>query len=132
MLASVKKASSLVYFYVWPNTSPGPLSFMFVSDRSFKFLRLQIGPLSFEFVSDRSFKFIRFQIGPLSFEFVSDMSFLSTSVKPKLNDLSETNSKLKGPIWNLINLKDLSKTNSKLKGPIWNLRNLKDLCETNV
>jgi len=61
-----------------PNTFPGPLSFMFVSDRSFKFLR--------------------FQIGPLSFEFVSDMSFLSTSVKPKLKDLSETNSKLKGPI----------------------------------
>jgi len=60
------------------------------------------------------------------------MSFLSTSVKPKLKNLSETNSKLKGPIWNLINLKDLSKTNSKFKGPIWNLRNLKDLCETNV
>jgi len=46
-----------------PNTSPGPLSFMFVSDRSFKFLRFQIGPLSFEFVSDKSFKFLRFQIG---------------------------------------------------------------------
>jgi len=71
---------------------------MFVSDRSFKFLSLQIGPLSFEFVSDRSFKFIRFQIGPLSLEFVSDRSFLSTAVKPKLKDLSETNSKLKGPI----------------------------------
>jgi len=67
-----------------PNTSSGPLSFMFVSDRSFKFLRFQIGLLSFEFVSDRSFKFLRFQIGPLSFEFVSDRSFLSTSVKPKL------------------------------------------------
>ena len=53
-----------------PNTSPDPLSFKFVLDRSFKFLRFQIGPLSFEFVSDRSFKFIRFQIGPLSFEFV--------------------------------------------------------------
>jgi len=53
------------------------------------------GPLSFKFVSDRSFKFIRFQIGPLSFEFVSDRSF---NVKAKLKDLSETNSKLKGPI----------------------------------
>jgi len=49
----------------WPNTSPDPLSFMFVSDRSFKFLRFQIGPLSFEFVSYRSFKFLRFQIGHL-------------------------------------------------------------------
>jgi len=66
------------------NTSPGPLSFMFVSDRSFKFLSLHISPLSFEFVSDRSFKFIRFQIGPLSLEFVSYRSFLSTFVKPKL------------------------------------------------
>jgi len=110
----------------------GPLSFKFVSDRFFKFLRFQISPLSFEFVSDRSFKFIRFQIGPLSFEFVSDRFFLSTSVKPKLKDLSETNSKLKRPIWNLINLKDLSETNSKLKRYIWNLRNLNDLCETNV
>jgi len=73
-----------------PNTSSGSLSFKFVSDRSFKFLRFQIDPLSFEFVSDRSFKFIRFQIGPLSFEFVSDRSFLSTSVKPKLKDLCET------------------------------------------
>jgi len=54
----------------------GPLSFTFVSDRSFKFLRFQIGPLSFEFVSDMSFKFLRFQIGPLSFEFVSDMPFM--------------------------------------------------------
>ena len=82
------------------NTSLGPLSFRFVSHRSFKFLRFQIDPLSFEFVSDRSFKFIRFQIDPLSFEFVSDRFFLSTSVKPKLKDkdLSETNSKLKGPI----------------------------------
>jgi len=71
-------------------------------------------------------------MGPLSFEFVSDRSFLSISVKPKLKDLSETNSKLKGPIWNLINLKDLSEINSKLKGSSWNLRNLKDLCETNV
>jgi len=34
------------------------------------------------------------------------------------NDLSKTKSKLKGPIWNLRNLKDLSETNSKLKGPI--------------
>ena len=40
-----------------PNTSLGPLSFTFVSHRSFKFLRFQIGPLSFEFVSDRSFNF---------------------------------------------------------------------------
>jgi len=71
---------------------------MFVSDRSFKFLSIHISPLSFEFVSDRSFKFIRFQTGPLSLEFVSDKSFLSTSVKPKLNDLSEINSKLKRPI----------------------------------
>jgi len=38
---------------------------------------------------------------------------------------------LKGPIWNLRNLKDLSETNSKLKWPIWNLINLKDLSETN-
>ena len=82
------------------NTSLGPLSFTFVLDRFFKFLRFQIDPLSFEFVSDKSFKFLRFQIGPLSFEFDSDRSFLSTSVKPKLifplsetqnlNDLSET------------------------------------------
>jgi hypothetical protein len=27
-------------------------------------------------------------------------------------------------------MKDLSETNSKLKGPIWNLRNLKDLSVT--
>jgi len=82
------------------NTSLGHLSFMFVSYRSFKFLRFQIDPLSFEFVSDRSFKFLRFQIGPLSFEFVSDRSFLSTSVKPKLIcPLSETR-----------NLKHLSET----------------------
>jgi len=47
-------------------------------------------------------------------------------------DLSKTNSKLKGPIWNLRNLNDLSETNSKLKGPIWNIRNLKDLSETNM
>jgi len=67
---------------------------MFVLYRSFKFLRFQLGPLSFEFVSDMSFKFLKFQIGPLSFEFVSDWSFLSTSGK----DLSETNSKLKGPL----------------------------------
>jgi len=80
---------------------------MFVSDRSFKFLRFHIGPLSFKFVSDRSFKFLRFQIGHLSFEFVSDRSFLSTSVNGHNNfglteverkDLSETNSKLKGLI----------------------------------
>jgi hypothetical protein len=51
----------------WPNTSQGLLSFMFVSDKSFKFLKFQTCPLSFEFVSDRSFKFLRFQIGPLSF-----------------------------------------------------------------
>ena len=38
-----------------PNTFLGPLSFTFVSDKSFKFLKFQIGPLSFEFVSDRSF-----------------------------------------------------------------------------
>jgi len=42
---------------------------------------ISLGPLSFMFVSDRSFKF---RIGPLSFEFISDRSFLSTSVKPKL------------------------------------------------
>jgi len=47
-------------------------------------------------------------------------------------DQSETNSKLKGPIWNLKNLKDLSKTNSKLKWPNWNLKNLKDLSKTNI
>ena len=88
----------LFILFFRPNISPGPLSFKFVSDRSFKFLMFQIGPLSFEFVSDRSFMFIRFQIGPLRFEFVSDRSFQSTSVKPKLKDLSETNSKHKGPI----------------------------------
>ena len=82
--------SHKLILYYRPNTFPGPLSFMFVSDKFFKFLRFQIGPLSFEFVSDRSFKFIRFQIGLLSFKFVSDRSFLSTSVKPKLKDLSET------------------------------------------
>jgi len=49
-----------------------------------------------------------------------------------LKDLSETNSKLKGPIGNLINLNDLSETNSKLKESIWNLRNLNDLSETNI
>ena len=71
-------------FVFRPNTSLSPLSFMFVSDRSFKFLTFQICSLSFEFVSDMSFKFLRFQIGPLSLEFVSDRSFLSTSVEPKL------------------------------------------------
>jgi len=80
-----------------PNTSLGPLSFTFVSHRSFKF-RFQIDPLSFEFVSDRSFKFIRFQIGPLSFEFVSDRSFNFGLTEVDRKDLSETNSKLKGPI----------------------------------
>jgi len=77
------------YFYL------SPLSFTFVSHRSFKFLRFQKDHLSFEFVSDRSFKFLRFQIGPLSFEFVSDRSF---NFAFTLKDLSETNSKLKGPI----------------------------------
>jgi len=71
---------------------------MFVSHRSFKFLRFQIDPLSFEFASDRSFKFIRFQIGPLSFEFVSDRSFNFGLTEFDRKDLSETNSKLKGPI----------------------------------
>jgi len=66
------------------NTSLGLLSFIFVSDRSFKFLMFQIGPLSFEFVSDKSFKFPRFQISSLSFEFVSNMLFLSTSVNANL------------------------------------------------
>ena len=60
--------------FLRPNTSLGLLSFMLVSDNSFKFLRFQIDPLSFKFVLDRSFKFIKFQIGPLSFEFVSDRS----------------------------------------------------------
>jgi len=78
-----------------PNTSLGPLSFTFVSHRSFKFLRFQIGPLSFEFVSDRSFKFIRFQIGPLSFEFVSDRSFNFGLTEVDRNDLSETTRNLK-------------------------------------
>jgi hypothetical protein len=32
---------------------------LFVSDRSFKFFKLQIGPLSFTLVSDRSFKFFK-------------------------------------------------------------------------
>jgi len=54
-----------------------------------------------------SFKFLRFHIGPF---------FIEKSLNRK--DLSETNSKLKGPIWNLRNLKGLSETNSKLKGPI--------------
>jgi len=45
---------------------------------------VSLGPLRFMFVSYRSFKFLRFQIGSLSFEFVSDRSFLSTSVKPTL------------------------------------------------
>ena len=79
------------------NTSLGPLSFMFVSHRSFKFLRFQIDPLSFEFVSDRSFKFIRFQIGPLSFEFVSDKSFNFGLTEVDRKNLSETNSNLKDP-----------------------------------
>jgi len=70
--------------YFRPNTSLGPLSFMFVSDRFFKFLGVEICPLSSEFISDRSFKFLRVQISPLNFEFVSDWSFLSTSIKQKL------------------------------------------------
>jgi len=61
-VVSVSTFSS--FFSFRPNTSLGPLSFTFVSHRSFKFQRFQIGPLSFEFVSDWSFKFIRFQIGP--------------------------------------------------------------------
>ena len=77
-----------------PNTSLGPLSFTFVSYRSFKLLRFQIDLLSFEFVSDRSFKFLRFQRDPLNFEFVSDRSLTEVDRK----DQSETNSKLKGPI----------------------------------
>ena len=80
------------------DTSLGPLSFTFVSHRSFKFLRFQLDPLSFEFVSDRSFKFIRFQIGPLSFEFVSDRSFNFGLTEVDRKDLFETNSKLKWPI----------------------------------
>ena len=112
----VKTVHSIIIF--WPNTSLGPFSFMFVSHRSFKFLRFQIDPLSFKFVSDRSFKFLRFQIDPLNFEFVSDMSFkfIRFHIGPlslefvsnrsfdfgltevDRNDLSETNSKLKGPI----------------------------------
>jgi len=75
--------------------------------------------------------FIRFHISPLSFEFVSDMSFNFGLTEVDRKDLSETNSKLKGPICNLINLKDRSETNSKLKGPICNLINLKDRSETN-
>jgi len=47
--------SVLSYVYGKAKYLPGLLSFMFVSDRSFKFLTFQIGPLSFEFVSDRSF-----------------------------------------------------------------------------
>jgi len=94
----VKLIILLVYFFFRPNTSLGPLSFTFVSHRSFKFPRFQTGPLSFEFVSDRSFKFIRFQIGPLSFEFVSDRSYNFGLTKVDRKDLYETNSKLKGPI----------------------------------
>jgi len=75
-----------------------PLSFTFVLHKSFKFLRFQICHLSFEFVSDRSFKFIRFHIGPLSFEFVSDRSFNFGLMEVDRKDISETNSKLKGPI----------------------------------
>jgi len=83
----IKRTDCLIFYIFWVcdnsmyvciwilNTSLGPLSFTFVSDKSFKFLIFQICPLSFEFVSDRSFKFLRFQIGPLSFEFVSDRSF---------------------------------------------------------
>jgi len=85
----------ILLVYIRPNISLGPLSFTFVSHRSFKFLRFQIDPLSFEFVSDMSFKFIRFQIGPLSFEFVSDRSFNFGLTKVDRKDLSETN-------WNLI------------------------------
>ena len=85
-------------FFFLPNISLDPLSFTFVSHRSFKFLRFQIGHLSFEFVSDRFFKFIRFQIGHLSFEFVSDRSINFGLTEVDRNDLSETNFKLKGPI----------------------------------
>jgi len=62
--------------------------------------------------------------------FPNHINFALTEVDR--NDISETNSKLKGPIWNLENLKDLSETNSKLKGPIWNFRNLNVLSETNM
>jgi hypothetical protein len=67
---------------------------MSVSDRSFKFFKLQVSPLSFMFVSNKSFKFFLYQISPLTFTFVSDRSLSPLSFK----DLSVTNYKLKGPI----------------------------------
>jgi hypothetical protein len=76
------------------NAYVGPLSFTFVSDRSFKFFKYQIGPLSFIFVSDRSFKFFKYQIDLLSFKFVSNRSYFSITFK----DLFDTNLKLKGLI----------------------------------
>jgi len=91
----IKKTNIVI---MWSNTSLSPLSFTFVSRRSFKLLRFQIDPLSFEFISDRSFKFIRFQIDPLSFEFVSDRSFNFGLTEVDRKDLSNTNSKLKVPI----------------------------------
>jgi len=132
---------------------------MFVSDKSFKFVRFQIGPLSFELIYDRFFKFLRFQIGHLSFEFVSYMSFLSTSVKPKLicplrqswsswkKNWRQVLERTTSPTWRTyqfwlngqnnfglmeVDIKELFETNSKLKRHIWNLRNLKKLSETNV
>jgi len=35
-ISEKNEGEGIIYF--WPNTSSGPLSFMFVSDRSFKFL----------------------------------------------------------------------------------------------
>ena len=51
------------------------------------------------------------------------MSFNFGLTKVDRKDLSETNLKLKEPIWNLINLKDQSEINSKLKGLKGPIRN---------
>jgi len=56
-MSELQKTNDVLHINKRSNTSLGSLSFMFVLDRSFKFLRFQIGPLSFEFVSDMSFKF---------------------------------------------------------------------------
>jgi uncharacterized protein (DUF1499 family) len=84
------------------NVSIYPLSFTFVSDKSFKFFKYQICSLSFTFVSNKSFKFFKYQICSLSFMFVSDKSFKFVSNMSyflrTLKDLFDTNLKLKGLI----------------------------------
>jgi hypothetical protein len=83
--------------------------------KSFKFVKYQIGLLSLTFVSDKFFKFFIYYIAPISFKFVSNESYFLRTFK----DLFDTNLKL-----------EKSDTNVKLKGPIWYLKILKDLSDT--